>query len=158
MIKLCVIYKKNLHGYNFKNSDMRYADIRSANLTGANLRGADMRDADMRGADIRGANLRGADMTDADMGGANLRDANLRGANLRGANLDFSVFPLWCGSLDIKTDTRLPAQLAYHFCRIECDDPLVIAAQNSLIELAKKFHRYEECGELKVKEIPEGDQ
>jgi hypothetical protein len=69
-------------------------------------------------------------------------------ASLDGASLDFSAFPLWCGSLNIKCDIRLPAQLAYHLCRLGCNDPLFIAARNSLIPLAEKFHRYQECGEL----------
>jgi hypothetical protein len=32
---------------------------------------------------------------------------------------------------------------------IECDDPLVKEAQNLLSSLAKKFHRFDECGGLK---------
>ena len=47
-----------------------------------------------------------ADLQDADLRGANLQGANLRGANLRGANLDYSCWPLWCGSLDVKVDRR----------------------------------------------------
>ncbi len=132
MIQLSVIYEKNLKGVDFGN----------ANLSKANL---------------SGANLSKANLSEADLSKANLSEADLSKANLSGADLDYTSFPLWCGSLDVKTDNRLPAQLAYHFCRIECDDPLVIAAQNNLLNLAKTFHRYEECGELKVKEIPKGD-
>ena len=40
--------------------------------------------------------------------------ANLRGANLRGADLDFSCWPLCCGSLEAKTDDRINKQLLYH--------------------------------------------
>ena len=35
----------------------------------------------------------------ADLSNANLSSANLRGTDLRGANLDYSCWPLWCGSL-----------------------------------------------------------
>ena len=52
-----------------------------------------------------------------------------------------SVFPLWCGSLDIKVDIRLSAQIAYHFCRFETEDPEVKKAQKALKTLANKFHR-----------------
>ena len=83
---------------------------------------------------------------------ANLREADLRGANLWGADLDYSCWPLWCGSLDVRVCKRIAAQLAYHFCRLDCDDPEVIAAQNAIIPLANQFHRVDECGKLEPKE------
>ena len=75
-----------------------------ANLCGANLRGADLCGADLCGADLRGANLCGA---------------NLRGADLCGADLDFSCWPLWCGSKDVKADDRLVAQLFFQVTRLD---------------------------------------
>ena len=119
----------------------------------ANLREANLRGADLWGANLRGANLREADLWGADLWGANLWGADLWGANLWGANLDYSCWPLWCGSMDVKVCKRIAAQLAYHFCRLDCDDPEVIAAQNALIPLANQFHRAGECGLLKPKEI-----
>ena len=95
---------------NAKQADLRYADLRSANLESANLRYAD------------------------------LSYANLRTANLRSANLDFSVFPLWCGSFNIIVDQRLPFQLAYHICRLKSEDPEVKELQNLLIPYANKTH------------------
>jgi len=96
-------------------------------LERAHLEGADMRGADLRGADLRGADLRGAD----------LRGADLRGADLRGADLDYSCFPLWCGSFDVKIDKRIAAQLAYHFCRLVCEDEEVKDAQEKLGPLGR---------------------
>jgi hypothetical protein len=93
-------------------------DLTDANLTRANLTGANLRGADLTGANLTGANLRGADLT----------GANLRGANLRGAVLDFSCWPLWCGSLRVKVDKRIACQLAYHLCALICDDAEYIAA------------------------------
>ena len=113
----------------------------------ANLRGADLWRADLLGANLRSADLRGADLREAD-----LWRADLLGANLREANLDYSCWPLWCGSLDVRVCKRIAAQLAYHFCRLDCDDPEVIAAQNALIPLANQFHRADECGKLEPKE------
>ena len=98
------------------------------------------------------ANLHGADLRGADLRGANLRGADLYGANLYGADLDYSCWTLWCGSLDVRVCKRIAAQLAYHFCRLDCDDPEVIAAQNALIPLANQFHRADECGKLEPKE------
>lgn len=69
-------------------------------------------------------------------------------ANLQGANLDYSCWPLWCGSLGVKTDRRVAAQLAYHFCRLDCDDPEYLAAISALLPFANTFHRVDECGRL----------
>ena len=142
-----------------KQANLRGADLWRANLRGADLRIANLRIADLRGADLRIANLREADLWRADLGEANLGEANLRGAdlriaNLKGANLDYSCWPLWCGSLGVRVCKRIAAQLAYHFCRLVCDDPEVIAAQNALIPLANQFHRVDECGKIEPKEIP----
>ena len=84
---------------------------------------------------------------------ANLRDADLQGANLQGADVDYSCWPLWCGSLDAKVDRRIAAQLAYHFCRLDCDDPDYIEARNAIVNFANEFHRVEECGWLELKEV-----
>ncbi len=129
---------------NLRGADLRIADLRGADLRIANLREADLWRADLRGADLRGADLRGADLEGAD----------LEGADLKGANLDYSCWPLWCGSLGVRVCKRIAAQLAYHFCRLVCDDPEVIAAQNALIPLANQFHRVDDCGKIELKEIP----
>ena len=164
----------NLRGADLWKADLRRADLRRADLWKADLRIADLRRADLRGAylgeadlwradlwraDLRRANLRRADLGEANLGEANLGEANLRGAdlriaNLKGANLDYSCWPLWCGSLGVRVCKRIAAQLAYHFCRLVCDDPEVIAAQNALIPLANQFHRVDECGKIEPKEIP----
>ena len=123
--------------------DLSNADLSDADLSDADLRGANLRSADLRGADLGGANLRGADL-----GGA-----NLRGANLRGADLDYSCYPLWCGSLHLKADKRLACQLAYHLCSMQCDDADYIKMRNSILGFANQFHRADECGELKEREI-----
>ena len=84
---------------------------------------------------------------------ADLQGADLRGADLREADLDYSCWPLWCGSLGVRVCKRIAAQLAYHFCRLDCDDPEVIAAQNAIIPLANQFHRADECGKLEPKKV-----
>ena len=98
--------------------------------------------------DLRGANLRGANLSDAD-----LRGANLRGANLSDADLDYSCYPLWCGSLHLKADKRLACQLAYHLCSMQCDDADYIKMRNSILGFANQFHRVGECGELEEREV-----
>ena len=133
----------DLSGANLSDADLRGANLRGANLRGANLRGANLSDADLSGANLRGANLRGAKLSGADLSGA-----KLRGADLRGANLDFSCWPLWCGSLAVKVCKRIAVQLAYHFCKLDCDDPEYIAARNAILDFANQFHRVDECGKL----------
>ena len=99
--------------------------------------------------DLRGANLR-----DVDLRGADLMNANFKGADLRGADLDYSCWPLWCGSLDVRVDRRIAAQIAYHFCRLDCDDPEYLAAREALAKFANTFHRVDECGRI-AHESPE---
>ena len=87
---------------------------RRADLQSAKLQMADLQRADLRGADLRGADLRGADLQRADLREADLRRADLQRADLRWANLDFSCWPLWCGSKNVKLDKKLQAQLLGH--------------------------------------------
>ena len=122
-------------------------DVRAgerANLELANLKGANLELANLEGANLECANLRGANLKSA-----NLRGADFKGANLEGANLDYSCWPLWCGSLrDVQIDKRIFAQLAYHLCRVIVDDDECKAAQRALYPIANQFHRADECGRL----------
>ena len=141
---------------NLQDADLRLANLQDTILLDANLSYADLRGANLRGANLSDADLRRADLRRADLRGANLRCANLRGAdlelaNLRGADIDYSAWPLWCGSLDVKIDARIAAQLMYHTLRAmqSCalDDDVAAALRNDdVIRLANRFHRVKECG------------
>ena len=48
-----------------------------------------------------------------------LRNARLCNSDLSNAKLDFSCWPLWCGSRDVKADDRLVAQLLFHVTRLD---------------------------------------
>lgn len=76
----------------------------------------------------------------ANLSGADLKGVDLRGCDLRGANLDFSCWPLWCGSKDVKVDRRIAAQLAAHFCALDCDDDDYRKARSSILKFAKTSH------------------
>ena len=83
--------------------------------------------------------------------------ADLHSADLRGANLDYASWPLRCGSLDVKIDARIAAQLVYHCvraCQSVTDDPDVVAFCNTpeVVKLANRFHRMKECGEIAAAE------
>ena len=112
-------HKLWLEGKGGSRANLRGADLREANLRGADLREADLRGADLRRADLWGADLRGADLRGADLWRADLWRADLRGADLRGADLDFSAWPLYCGSFGAKVDDRIVAQLFCHVARLD---------------------------------------
>jgi uncharacterized protein YjbI with pentapeptide repeats len=165
--------RADLRGANLMGADLMDANLRGADLRGANLRGADLMDANLRGADLRGADLMGADLMDANRRGANLmeanlmdanlmeanlrganlmdanlREANLRGANLMEANLDFSSWPLWCGSVGVKIDRKQAIQLLSHLRYTKCDDPEINKVKNlkSVMKLCNEFHHIAVCG------------
>ena len=130
------------------------ADLSWVNLRGANLRGADLTDAKLQRADLRGANLTDADLSWANLCGTDLSWVNLRGADLRGANLDYSCWPLWCGSLNVKIDKRIFCQLLYHTLRagqsVEDNDIKALLNNPEVLALANQFHRVSECGEIEM--------
>ena len=127
------------------DADLRGADLSWADLIRADLRGADLSDADLSGADLRYANLSRANLSEADLSGADL----IR-ANLSGANIDFSCWPLWCGSNHVIVDASIAAQLAAHFCALDCDDPAYKAAREALLPFARTSHRAGDLGLLDV--------
>ena len=121
----------------------------------ANLRGADLRGANLYDANLSGANLYDANLRNADLYGADLCGANLSGAGLSGAGLDFSCWPLWCGSLHVKIDDRIAHQLIYHVCSAVVSSPEIsdsiksVMLSRPVLDIANKFHRVDECGELR---------
>ena len=135
------------------HADLRGASLRYANLSHADLSGADLSDADLRDANLKYANLRDADLKYANLRDADLTDADLRGANLRDANLDYSCLPLWCGSLEAHFDDRQLVQIAYHLVKAGLQSKNASEETKTelskLIDFANKFHRVDECGEIK---------
>ena len=134
------------------------ADLRGAYLRGANLQDADLRDADLRGANLWNASLQGADLQDADLQGANLWGADLWGADLQGADLrradiDFSCWPLWCGSKAITVDLRIVYQLLAHVACLACDEPEFNEIQKAIMPYAVKSHRARDLGLATEEEV-----
>ena len=62
------------------------------------------------------AKLNGANLNYAELNGAELNNANLNGANI-----DYSSWPLHCGSLKAKIGNRIARQLLFHFAK-QCED------------------------------------
>ena len=148
----------DLRGVNLICTDLSEADLRRANLSEADLSEADLymadlREADLRIADLSATDLRGTDLRRANLSGANLSGADLRGANLSGTNLDYVSYPLYCNGLYIHVDDRIGIQLLYHaisnilFSHNTSDT--LKEQVSALVDTANKFHRVNECGELK---------
>ena len=151
-----------LMGANLRRANLIGADLSEAYLMGANLRGADLSEADLRRANLTRANLRKADLSGANLSGAKLNRVDLRGTDLKetdlsGADLDFSCLPLWCGSLNAHFDDRQLYQIAYHLVRAGLHSKNASEETKNelskLIDFANKFHRVEQCGEIKREEL-----
>ena len=87
-----------------ERADLSYADLSNASLRNARLRNSDLSNSDLSNSDLRNTSL---------------RNARLCNSDLSNAKLDFSCWPLWCGSRDVKADDRLVAQLLFHVTRLD---------------------------------------
>ena len=166
--KFEALHHKDLSYADLSYTDLSYTDLQGADLQGANLHGADLSctnlyiaslcGANLSSANLSRANLHGANLHGAYLYGANLRGTNLQGANLSGADIDFSAWPLWCGSIGVKTDKRVAAQLLYHAldAMANCTDACVrdmVLRHEDLLEFANSFHRVVDgsCASICVK-------
>lgn len=73
----------------------------------------------------------------------------------QGADLDFSCWPLWCGSLRAKADDRLVIQLLYHTLSLAQHSEISAELKDALntpalIQQANRFHRVHECGRIEL--------
>ena len=107
-------------------------------------------------ADLSSADLRYADLSYADLRSADLSSADLRSADLSSADLDYSVFPLWCGGLNVHIDDKQAIQLLYHlvknvlYSKNTSDELKALMSNEAIINKANKFHRVNECGLIAV--------
>ncbi len=146
--KLNEILEKHRLWLNREEGGIR-ADLRDANLGNASLWYANLRDANLINANLSNANLRKADLRNAD-----LYNADLRNADLRNADLDFSSMPLWCGDLKAHYDDKQIIQQLYHvlshakYSKNASEELKKILSTDDLKELANRFHRIDEVGEI----------
>lgn len=152
------LFESDFRGADLNNADLHGSNISEADFRGANLNKAELSNAEcletnFKDANLQEANFKGADLRWADLSGADLRKVNFKNADLREVNIDYSCWPLWCGSLDVKIDKRIFCQLLYHTLRAgqSVDDPEVkrIFRIPEVIKLANQFHRADECGKIK---------
>lgn len=83
---------------------------------------------------------------------AYLSHADLSHADLNDVNMDFSVLPLWCGSLSANFDDKIIIQIIYHAVKAGLNSrnttDEVKAELRKVINLANKFHRVNGCGKI----------
>ena len=146
-----------------------HISLEGADLSDTDLSGADLKCACFRNTDLSGADLTGADVSDTDLREANLSAAILLGADLTGADvsyadlsgaaIDYSCWPLWSGSLDMKIDKRIFCQLLYHVIRagksVDDEEVRKIINNPENIAMANKFHHASEYGKI-LQEKSEG--
>lgn len=150
-LRYAFLYGADLREASLWHTDLQDATLCCANLFHASLSGANLKGASLNDADLRSAYLVNTNLEYADLYGVNLHGACLDGACLREVDLDYASYPLWCGSLSVKIDKGLAAQLLYHALRAmqSCaDEPDVAAVLSSepCLKLANQFHRVDECG------------
>ena len=152
--ELIKLLKTNVKEFNCVRPE-RFIDLSNSDLSNSDLSGSDLRGSNLRGSNLRGSNLRGSNLRNSDLRNSDLRNSDLRNSDLRGSDLDFSVFPLWCGSFDIIINLSLVYQLCYHICRLKIvnkngkPSKTGKAIQNMLKPFANKFHRVKECGKIR---------
>lgn len=93
-------------------------------------------------ADLNGAKLNKAKLNKAELNYAELNYAELNG------DIDYSAWPLWCGSTKIKVSDRIARQLAYHAICVMNDKQKKEFLKDP-INYANGFHRVDDCGEIK---------
>lgn len=140
---------------NFSGYDLSHLNFGGKNLEGAIFRGADLSDTSFCGACLRKTDMRYAKLTGASFSYANLSYSDLRHANitnarfhftiLEGANIDFSSWPLWCGSINAILCDKLKAQILYHTISVVGTEFFT----EDQIKFANKFHRIPEVPKLK---------
>ena len=103
---------------------------------------------------LKNVDLTGADLTNAVFTHTVLEGENLTDAVFKGTVHDYSAFSLWCESLKVEGDTRIAIQLLYQLMRACQLSPYVDDSFKKalftpeLIELANRFHKENQCGEI----------
>jgi hypothetical protein len=85
---------------------------------------------------------------------ADLIYADLNYANMSDVDLDYSAWPLWCGSLKAHVDDRIAIQLLYHTLSVVQHSPYIsdevkrALLTDTVVDIANRFHRVDDCGRL----------
>jgi hypothetical protein len=108
-------------------------------------------DAIKQGVSLYRIDLMDADLRCADLTGADLTGANMVGADLRCADLDYSSWPLWCGSCRVKLDKENNERFAYH-AMINMDEDVLAEFLQNPVEFANRFAERKGISKIKAGE------
>jgi hypothetical protein len=123
---------------------LTHANLTDAGLSRANLSRANLTHANLADADLSRANLSRADLAHADLPDANLDRANLTHANLTDADIDYSSWPLWCGTRNVEVDWEGFKQFVGHINWLKCSDPRAKLIQEFLMPYAREWKHWKE--------------
>lgn len=148
--------RADLSDSDLRRSDLSHSDLRGADLSDSNLYYSDLSFSDLSFSNLSGSDLSFSNLSNSNLSNSNLRFSILNCSDLRKADIDYSTWPLWCGSLKAYVDDRIAIQLLYHTLSVVQHSPYVSdELKRALltpgnIDAANRFHRVEECGELEV--------
>lgn len=109
-------------------ADLQGAEIHNCRIGNCNCNTIDLSYSEIcNGTYVNKCDFRKADLTCAKMKDCEFFDCTMNRARFGNTDalntiFDLSSFPLWCGTLHIKTDDRLPAQLLYHLARLNTEN------------------------------------
>ena len=137
----CHLEDAVLDGMSFRNCNFSFAMMKGASMvqtdfTRCNLSNVQLRDAKMMFASFDHCNLKRAKLNYAD-----IRQVNFYRSELIDINIDFSSWPMWCGTKNSIVGEKLAQQIAAHFCALICDDPETKRMQALLLDYARNSHR-----------------
>jgi len=144
----------DLSNADLSNTNLSYTDLSHAYLSNTNLGNADLVEANLSYTDLTNANLRGANLTNANLSKTDLQGVDLKGANLTGACIDYSCWPLSCGSLNVVVDERTLKQIGYHWMSLIPIDKIKKLGLEKAVEFVNEFHQVEkgDCPKIKIGE------
>jgi hypothetical protein len=135
-------FKINLRDSDLRHSDFSGSFLRYSDFSGSDSRYSDFSGSDLSGSDFSGSDLRGSDLSNSDLKYSDLRGSDLRDSDLRGSDLDYSCWPLWCGSKNAKVGMELIYQLLAHVSALDCEDAEYLEIKNAIKKYAEKSHRW----------------
>jgi uncharacterized protein YjbI with pentapeptide repeats len=93
---------------NFEYSDLSDSIIENCEFINCNFYHCDMDNCYLKNSIFRECNIKMV----------NLLRTDLTNADFSTSNIDYSSFPLWCGSFNVILDDKQKQQLLYHLLRI----------------------------------------
>jgi len=153
------IHSSDLSHYDMSDCDLRHSDLSFCDLRHCDLSYSDLSFCDLSFCDLSGGSLSGCNLSGCNLKSCDLSDCDLSGCDLSGCDMDFSSIELSCNDLGAHLDDRLIIQRLYHtlfnaqYSKNVSLDLKTALLTPELVEVANRFHRVAECGEIEKEEI-----